>query len=150
MEHRISAGVLTLHQNKILLVRHFRAGIHDFWAPPGGGAEGAEELSAAAEREALEETGLRVRAGALAYIDELVEGTGRMVKFWFLAEYVSGRIDITANPAENEAIADAAWFSRDRLPDGHVFPEPLRGRFWDDVSTGFPAPIKLPLRRSIF
>ncbi|HTN62465.1 MAG TPA: NUDIX hydrolase [Devosia sp.] len=150
MQHRISAGVLTLHQNKILLVRHFRPGIHDFWAPPGGGVEGTEELSAAAEREAFEETGLRVRAGALAYIDELVEGSGRMVKFWFLADYISGVIDVTANPAEGESIIDAAWFSRDTLPKEHVFPEPLHGRFWDDVLTGFATPIKLPLRRSIF
>jgi len=150
MQHRISAGVLTLHQNQILLVRHFRLGIHDFWAPPGGGVEGPEELAAAAEREAFEETGLHVRAGALAYIDELVENSGRIVKFWFLADYLSGVIDVTANPAEGESITAAAWFSRDALPKGHVFPEPLHGRFWDDLHTGFPAPIKLPLRRSIF
>ena len=150
MQHRISAGVLTIHDDKILLVRHFRPGVHDFWAPPGGGVEGSEELAAAAEREAFEETGLVVRAGALAYIDELVDDYGRMVKFWFLAEYRSGQIDITANPAAGEAIAAAGWFARDSLPAGHVFPDPLHDRFWHDLATGFPAPIKLPLRQSIF
>jgi hypothetical protein len=39
---------------------------------------------------------------------------------------------------------------RDALPSGHVFPEVLRDRFWDDLKTGFPAPIKLPLRQLIF
>lgn len=150
MRHRISAGVLALHRDRILLVRHFRPGIHDFWSGPGGGAEGDEQLSQTAEREAFEETGLRVEAGPMAYIDELIDASGRMVKFWFLADYRSGNIDVGANPAPDEAIAEAGWFGRDALPEGHVFPEILRGRFWADLETGFPAPIKLPLRLSIF
>jgi 8-oxo-dGTP diphosphatase len=150
MKHRISAGVLALRDNRILLVRHFRPGIHDFWAGPGGGVEGNEHLHEAAEREAFEETGLRVRAHSLAYIDELIDDSGRMVKFWFLADYLSGEIDVSANPAEDEAISEAGWFARDALPTGHVFPEILRNRFWDDLEAGFPAPTKLPLRQSIF
>jgi len=149
MRHRISAGVLTLRDNEILLVRHLRPGVHDFWAGPGGGVEGEEELHAAAEREAFEETGLRVKARAMAYIDELVDDWGRIVKFWFLADYVSGEIDITANPAKGESISEAGWFARDALPAGYVFPDVLRDRFWSELQTGFPAPIKLPLRRSI-
>lgn len=150
MNHRISAGVLALREEKILLVRHFRAGQHDFWAGPGGGVEGSEELHRAAAREAFEETGLRVEVGAMAYIDELVDASGRMVKFWFVADYLSGEIDVSANPAPGESIVEAGWFARDALPEGHVFPEILRDRFWSDLATGFPAPIKLPLRQSIF
>ena len=66
MKHRISAGVLALRDDRILLVRHFRPGVLDFWAGPGGGVEGSEELSLAAEREAFEEAGVRVRARAMA------------------------------------------------------------------------------------
>ena len=150
MKHRISAGVLALRNDQILLVRHFRAGQHDFWCGPGGGVEGSEELFEAAEREAFEEAGIRVRARAMAYIDELVDDWGRIVKFWFLADYVSGEIDVSANPAEGESISEAGWFKRDALPQGHVFPEVLRDRFWDELKTGFTAPIKLPLRQSIF
>jgi len=150
MKHRISAGVLALRRDQILLVRHYRAGLHDFWAGPGGGVEGNEELHEAAEREALEEAGIRVKTRALAYIDELVDDWGRIVKFWFLADYISGEIDVSANPAEGESISEAGWFARETLPQGHVFPEVLRDRFWDELETGFPAPIKLPLRQSIF
>jgi 8-oxo-dGTP diphosphatase len=150
MKHRISAGVLALRDERILLVRHFRPGIHDFWAGPGGGAKGFEELATTAEREAFEETGLRVRVGAMAYVDEIVDPIDRIVKFWFLADYVSGEIDVSANPAEGESISEAGWFARDALPAGHVFPEVLRDRFWADLETGFPAPIKLPLRQSVF
>lgn len=150
MKHRISAGVLALRGDQILLVRHLRPGIHDFWAGPGGGVENGEELHAAAEREAFEETGLRVRAHTMAYIDELIDASGRMVKFWFLADYLSGEIDVSANPVEGEAISEAGWFARDAFPSGHVFPEVLQGRFWTDLTTGFAAPVKLPLRQSIF
>lgn len=150
MKHRISAGVLALRNSSILLVHHLRPGIHDFWAGPGGGVEGGEELHEAAEREAFEEAGVRVKMRAMAYIDELIDQSGRMVKFWFLADYVSGEIDVSANPAEGESISEAGWFTRDALPPGHVFPELLRDRFWADLQSGFPAPIKLPLRQSIF
>lgn len=150
MRHRISAGVMALHGGKVLLVRHYRPGVHDFWAPPGGGVEGSEELAAAAEREALEETGLVVAAGPLAYIDELVDDNERMIKFWFLAHYVSGSIDVGNNPAEGESIVEAGWFAADALPRGHVFPDPLHGPFWRHVAGGFPVPIKLPLKRSLF
>lgn len=150
MKHRISAGVLAMRGEEILLVRHYRPGKHDFWAGPGGGVEGNEELAAAAEREAFEETGLRVAAKSMAYIDELVDSWGRIVKFWFLADYLSGEIDVTANPARGESISEAGWFTRQTLPTVHVFPEILRDGFWQDRLTGFPAPIKLPLRTSIF
>jgi 8-oxo-dGTP diphosphatase len=150
MQYRISAGALTVHKDKILLVRHYRAGLHDFWAPPGGGVEGGEELASTVERETFEETGLVVAAGPLAYIDELVDDRERMIKFWFLAHYVSGSIDVGHNPAEGESIIEAGWFSRDGLPTGHVFPDPLHDRFWQDLEGGFPAPVKLPLKRALF
>lgn len=149
MRHRISAGVLAFRENEVLLVRHYRPGQHNFWAGPGGGVEGSEELWQAAEREAFEETGLRVCAHTLAYIDELVDNWGRIVKFWFLADYIAGEINVSANPAEDEAIKEAGWFSLDALPMGHVFPEIIREQLQHDRIAGR-FPIKLPLRRSIF
>lgn len=150
MIHRVSAGALVMRGQSLLLVRHFRPGVHDFWAPPGGGVEDAEELSATAEREALEETGIVARARTMAYIDELIDASGRLVKFWFLADYVSGEIDVGRNPALDESIAEAGWFTRLALPEGHVFPAALHGEFWDELARGFPAPIKLPLMHSVF
>jgi hypothetical protein len=73
-----------------------------------------------------------------------------MLKFWFLSDYVSGEIDVTANPAEGESISEAGWFSRDALPTGHVFPDILRQGFWDCLESGFPPLTSLPVRQSIF
>ena len=150
MKHRISVGALVVKEQRLLLARHYRAGKYDFWAPPGGGVEDDEELTAAAERETFEETAIHIAANRLAYIDELIDDSGRIVKFWYAADYLSGEIDVHANPALDEAITEAGWFARDSMPTGHVFPALLRDTFWDDLAAGFPAPKKLPLLRSIF
>lgn len=150
MVHRISCGALIVRGGQILLVRHVQPGRYDFWAAPGGGVEGGEELEAAAEREVLEETGLVIRASRLAYIDHLWSQTDRTIKFWFLADYVSGERNVFANPALGESIVAAEWFPLDALPPGHVFPEPLRERFRHDLASGFPTPIRLPLRELLF
>lgn len=50
---------MPVHQNKILMVKHKKLGI---WLCPGGHMEEGELPHIAAERECLEETGLRTRA----------------------------------------------------------------------------------------
>ena len=150
MQHRISCGCLVMRDDHILLVRHYRQGHHDFWVAPGGGVEGSEELARAAERETFEETGLNVVATRVAYIDEGWSATQRVLKFWFLADYVSGELDVHANPAADESIVEAGWFTLDTLPEGHVFPEALRTRFTRDLAAGFPGAVKLPLRELLF
>ena len=150
MIHRISCGALVLRDGRILLVRHHQPGQHDFWVAPGGGVEGNEQLAAAAERETFEEAGIRVVATRLAYIDEGWNAEQRILKFWFLADYVSGEVDVAGNPADGERIVEAGWFALDALPEGHVFPEPLRSRFPRDLAAGFPGAIKLPLRELLF
>lgn len=149
MQHRIAAGAFVVKDDRLLLLRHQNEA-YDFWTPPGGGVEDYEELTAAAEREAFEEVGIRVRTNCLAYIDELIDDSGRMIKFWFLADYVSGEIDVSHNPVSDEAIKEAYWFTRKDLPTGHVFPALIRDSFWDDLARGFSLPRKLPLQYSIF
>ncbi|WP_172292748.1 NUDIX domain-containing protein [Pseudoruegeria sp. HB172150] len=149
MKHRISVGALVLRNGRLLLARHRKPDVYDFWAPPGGGVEGPEEQTDAVIREAFEETRIRVAPKRLAYIDELIDDSGRMVKFWYLCDYVSGEIDVGRNPAE-EAITEAGWFGRGEFPKGHVFPEVLHDRFWEDLAAGAEAPVKLPLQISIF
>ena len=51
MKQRVAAGVIVEHDGRILLVRHCKPGVYDVWVSPGGGAEGGEDLCAAARRE---------------------------------------------------------------------------------------------------
>lgn len=55
--HRACGAVI--HQQRILMVRHVHDG-RDYWTLPGGGIEPGETPAMAAEREVLEETGLKV------------------------------------------------------------------------------------------
>jgi 8-oxo-dGTP diphosphatase len=108
MQQRLSAGVIVERNERILLVRHVRPGIYDFWVAPGGGVQGTETLSAAAEREACEESGLTVAAGKLVYVEELVNPELRVCKFWYLASLVGGVLSATAPEAQAEHIVEAA------------------------------------------
>ena len=150
MDHRISVGALVLRDERLLLARHLEPGEYDYWAPPGGGVDDYEELEAAVARETFEETRIVVRARHLAYIDELIDSSGRMVKFWFVADYVSGEIDTKANPAKNEPIVSAGWFAQEAFPTGHVFPAILLDEFWVHKMQGFDRIRRLPLMTSIF
>jgi 8-oxo-dGTP diphosphatase len=77
MKHRIAAGVLVEQGGKVFLVRHRKPGAYDFWVAPS--VEGIEDLRATARREVLEECGLHVEPGAIAYVWN-VEQTPRQVR----------------------------------------------------------------------
>jgi 8-oxo-dGTP diphosphatase len=51
-------------RGRLLLIRRGHAPSRGLWSVPGGRVEAGESHAAAVEREVLEETGLRVRAGA--------------------------------------------------------------------------------------
>lgn len=144
--HRIAAGAIVEHEGRLLMVRHVRAGRYDFWVAPGGGVQGEESLQAAAEREVLEESGLRVQVTGLRYIEELCSPEWRQVKFWFGAELLGGTLAATHPAAVAEHITEAAWLTRDELAGRTVFPPVLQQRYWQDRIGAWPAPIHLPLR----
>lgn len=150
LRHRISAGVLAERDGRVLLVHCVREGAYDFWVAPGGGAQGTEDLRAAAQREALEECGLQVAPGRLAYIEEFHSPTTRFCKFWFLAEVTGGEIDVGHRLAQSEFIREAAFLSREQLAPHTVFPAVLKETYWDDRSRGAIEPRYLGIRAMDF
>lgn len=150
MKHRISAGILVESDGKLLLVRHVRAGKYDFWVAPGGGVQGQEELTEAAQREVREETGLEVEADKLLYIEELFEPELRICKFWFTGRLRGGKISVQAPEATAEHITEAAWLSRRELQAKTVFPPVLLSRYWEDKDKIHVGPIHLGLRKMEF
>ena len=116
----------------------------------GGGVKGKESLQLAAEREVKEETGLTVKVGKLAYIEEFWQPTQRSCKFWFHAEYLEGEIDATAEEAVGEHIVDARFVPRDEIEGLLVFPPVVQDRLWQDLDEGFPRPVHLCLREIDF
>lgn len=69
-EPRVSARAVVVDQDgRVLLVRHSAEG-REFHVLPGGRVEPGETAAEAAAREVLEETGRRVRVGALLWVRE--------------------------------------------------------------------------------
>lgn len=91
MEHlrrHLSAGGIVIDDGKILLIRNR----HGHWGLPKGHWEPGELLVETAVREVLEETGLTVEVGDLAFITEFRNTDARehLVQFFFAARPVSG------------------------------------------------------------
>lgn len=108
-------------QRRLALIRkpHFAEGV---WRPPGGGIHPAEDFTAGAVREALEETGLRVELRRyLVDAHASFTNAGRELAWRthvLLAETRDAEI-VAGDPGE---IADARWGTLEELA------EPLRER----------------------
>lgn len=71
--HNIRTRAIVVHNGALLLLPP-----HDeplVWRPPGGGLEPGESLADCVRRELLEETGLRVEVGRVAFLREWVAPT---------------------------------------------------------------------------
>jgi 8-oxo-dGTP pyrophosphatase MutT (NUDIX family) len=99
---------------RIALIRkpHFAGGI---WRPPGGGIQPGEDFAAGAEREALEETGLRVRLDRYLVATRASFTFGTQVVSW-RTHVFSARTDETLlAPQDVTEIAGARWGELDEL-----------------------------------
>ena len=137
MKQRIRAAAIVVRDGRLLLVRHAGAG-DAWWSPPGGGVEGGETLLAAAEREVWEETNLRVRAGKIAYVQELldVRRNRRTIECFVVCDDLGG---VLLGEREGPAYAQQARFvSRAELAAERVLPDLFAAGFWDDLAAGLP------------
>lgn len=90
LRRHLSAGGLVIKDGQILLVRN-RNG---HWGLPKGHWEPGELLAETAVREVLEETGLQVDVGDLAFVTEFrnPEAREHLVQFFFTATPVGGTL----------------------------------------------------------
>lgn len=117
LRRHLSAGGLVLNNDRILLIRN-RNG---HWGLPKGHWEAGELLAETAVREVLEETGLQVEVGDLAFITEFrnTESREHLVQFFFSAEVMGGQL--APQPGE---ISGVRW-----VPTAEV-DEYIRWRPW--------------------
>lgn len=144
--HRLSAGALVEQDGRLLLVRHHKPGVYDFWVAPGGGVQGDETLEQAACREVREEAGIDIAPGRMAYIEELLNPDLRLCKFWFAARPVGGSLSVDHPEARREHIVEAAWLSSREMEGKLVFPPVASGRYWDELHDPRAWPTRLALR----
>ena len=143
MRNRIRAAALITKGDKILLVQHVHPVTKkDWWVPPGGGIEDADNsIFDCAVRESYEECGLKVKAGDLWYYREYPdkERDTLNIEFFIKAEVVGGEITLN-NLEPSEIIKQALWLTAEELQPLVVYPEILKNEFWRDLNN----PLKIP------
>jgi 8-oxo-dGTP diphosphatase len=150
MRHRISAGVIVDVEGRILLVRHLRPTVYDFWVAPGGGVEGTEDLRATVQRETREECGLEVEPLQIAYVEDLWTPEIRICKVWFIGRVIRGELTSTASGAAAEHIVDAKFIGRDDFRGKVVFPAVLSEQYGADKLSGFATARYLGIREMTY
>ena len=156
MKHRIRAAAIVVEGDSMLLVKHQGHGPEDgyvWWVPPGGGVEGEESLEECARRETLEETGLSVELGNIAYVREFLEPDYHHLEIFFLANSYSGSVVTGENPDVGvldtaHAIEDVRFVHRSEMQGMTISPDVLKTTFWDDLADGFPTTRYLPVQRA--
>ena len=97
-----------LRGEEVLLVRRANPPDAGLWGFPGGKIELGETLGAAAEREALEETGVRCRAGAaFAALDAFHAAPGAPLVHYVMVAVACAWI--AGEPLAADDALDAAW-----------------------------------------
>lgn len=121
----IGVGAIIIDNGRVLLIKRGKAPLLGEWSIPGGMLELGETLRQGTEREALEETGLVVRATELLGVfDRIIPDEGRRTIYHyvlidFLCETVSGELCCSGD-AE-----DGRWFTLQEV-DSLSLPEDTR------------------------
>ena len=114
-QRRPTAGVAVVvrdAEGRVLLGRRAVGWGTGLWCIPCGSIEWGEEVRAAAERELLEETGVRARAGEVVAVHSNFHDSERLtVGIWFAGEDVSGE----AYPADGE-LSEVGYFDPSEPP----------------------------------
>lgn len=111
----VGVGAVIVENGRVLLIKRGKAPLLGEWSIPGGMLELGETLRQAAEREALEETGLVVRAAdVLGVFERIVPDDEKRTLYHyvlidFLCERVSGDVCAAGDAA------GACWFTQDEL-----------------------------------
>ena len=116
MIHRpkVGVGVLIMRGSSLLLGLRKSAHGRDSWAPPGGHLECGEDWQTCAQREVLEETGLRLtEVTFFGATNDIFDEQKHYVTIFMIADYNGGMIE----NLEPEKCYEWRWFDINCMPD---------------------------------
>jgi len=110
---RIGCGAVILDdQGRILLVQRIKNPEAGHWGVPGGKLDWGEAARACAEREIDEELGIRITAGPVLAVTDMIAADYHWVAITYLADSFEGVPEIK----EDHALKAWSWFHLDALP----------------------------------
>lgn len=113
----VGVGAVIVAEKRVLLARRARAPLLGRWSLPGGAVELGETLRQATEREALEESGLVVKAGeVLEVLDRIIPGKNGRPQYHYVL------VDFLCQPVAGELqaggdVSEVAWAREDELAE---------------------------------
>jgi len=114
---KVAVGAVVFKDERVLLVRRGQPPSKNLWAIPGGSVEIGETLQEAAQREILEETGIKIQAGEPVFTFDVIErdGTGK-IRFHYVivdlaADYVTG------DTQAGDDAAEARWVTAQEIDE---------------------------------
>lgn len=136
----VHASVVSLRDDRVLMVLESKSENHGRWNLPGGHIEIGETVIDGAVRECREEVGLEVRPLHLVGIYTGISVNTHAIRFVFVAEVSNG------NPVPGAGVLEARFIPRDELSNFDdselVAPRTFRA-ILSDVSRGRKVPLKV-------
>jgi ADP-ribose pyrophosphatase YjhB (NUDIX family) len=88
--YHLAAGIAISDGRLLMVASRYANHAEPLWNLPGGRQQTGELLSETVVREIFEETGLRVEAGAIAYVSESYDGDTHFLNAVFVVRLVGG------------------------------------------------------------
>ena len=111
----VGVGVFIIRNGKFLMILRHGAHGRGTWSVPGGWMELGESFKETAEREAMEEVGLKIKNIRFGAVTNTVfkKEDVHSVTIWLMSDYTAGEPEIL----EPEKIKELAWVNFDSLPN---------------------------------
>jgi 8-oxo-dGTP diphosphatase len=129
MKPHVVVAVFIIKDGKVLLGRRKGGIASGYWGPPGGKLEFGEELSECADRETLEEAGIKIKNLKFSAVvnDYSKKEKWHYTSVCYVADYASGVVTIM----EPDLCSEWRWI------DWNHMPKPLMGPMVRLLKEGF-------------
>jgi 8-oxo-dGTP diphosphatase len=132
MDFGIRVGTVVKRDGALLLVRHDKPAREPYWVLPGGRLEPGETIPECAERELLEETGLKGRFLGVLYVSEFLQEGRHTVDITVWVEAPRGEANLGSDPEVEESseptLKELRWVEMGELAEIPLLPDWIKER----------------------